>query len=73
MFDFLRRFLRGESGAVTVDWVVLTAAVVALAISAFFGISGGVDFLTTDTATYLEQQDLQSQTNIQDLYSALGG
>lgn len=73
MFDFLRRFLGDESGAVTVDWVVLTAAVVALAISAFFGISGGVDFLTTDTATYLEQQDLQSQTNIQDLYSALGG
>ena len=31
MFIRLKDFLRRESGAVTVDWVVLTAAVVALA------------------------------------------
>ncbi len=31
----LHKVLRDESGAVTVDWVVLTAAVVALAIVAF--------------------------------------
>lgn len=31
MFSKLRKFLRREEGAVTVDWVVLTAAVVVLA------------------------------------------
>ncbi|NDW01163.1 hypothetical protein [Salipiger sp. PrR002] len=30
MRKFLRRFASNEAGAVTVDWVVLTAAVVAL-------------------------------------------
>ena len=30
--DRLKRFLKDESGAVTVDWVVLTSAVVLLAI-----------------------------------------
>lgn len=30
--DCLKRFLRDETGAVTVDWVVLTSAVVILAI-----------------------------------------
>lgn len=29
----IKRFIRCDSGAVTVDWVVLTAAVVALAIA----------------------------------------
>lgn len=31
---FFKRFLRDEAGAVTVDWVVLTAAVVILAVIA---------------------------------------
>lgn len=41
----LNNFFRREDGAVTVDWVVLTAAVVALAGTAYFSIqnaSGGV-------------------------------
>ena len=45
MRNQIRKFLRGESGAVTVDWVVLTAAVVALAGVAYTSIqtaSGGV-------------------------------
>ncbi|WP_424987743.1 hypothetical protein [Microbulbifer sp. S227A] len=45
MRNSLRTFLRDESGAVTVDWVVLTAAVVALATVAFASLqsaSGGV-------------------------------
>lgn len=52
-------FLRGESGAVTVDWVVLTAAVVGLTGVAFTSIqtaSGGVgtgvgDYLTNKEVT----------------------
>ena len=45
MFKRMYKFLRGEKGAVTVDWVVLTAAVVALAGAAYSSIqtaSGGV-------------------------------
>jgi Flp pilus assembly pilin Flp len=34
-------FMRDEDGAVTVDWVVLTAAVVALAGAAITSIQGG--------------------------------
>lgn len=32
MIQFLKNFVRGERGAVTVDWVVLCAAVVGLAL-----------------------------------------
>lgn len=37
-----KMFLDDEFGAVTVDWVVLTAAVVGLGISALVSIGGGV-------------------------------
>lgn len=55
MLKRIKFFLNEESGAVTVDWVVLTAAVVALAGVAFTAIqtsSGGVgtgvgNYLTT--------------------------
>lgn len=42
----MARFARDESGAVTVDWVVLSAAVVALAIAAVNTILGDVSSLT---------------------------
>ncbi|MCT4555327.1 MAG: hypothetical protein N4A53_11610 [Pelagimonas sp.] len=35
MMKFIQNFRKEESGAVTVDWVVLTAAVVGLAIAAY--------------------------------------
>ena len=35
-------FLKDESGAVTVDWVVLTAAVVGLGTLALITVTGGV-------------------------------
>ena len=38
MIQQLRRFLNEESGAITVDWVVLTASVVAMAAISFFQI-----------------------------------
>lgn len=57
MFKRLRAFCLREDGAVTVDWVVLTAAVVTLAGLAFTsiqdasgGVGSGVDtFLTNKT------------------------
>jgi len=37
----LFRFFNDESGAVTVDWVVLTAAIVGLGIAVIASVSGG--------------------------------
>lgn len=38
MIKFIKSFRNDEDGAVTVDWVVLTAAVVGLAIAAYTAI-----------------------------------
>ena len=35
MIKFIKNFRKDEDGAVTVDWVVLTAAVVGLAVAAY--------------------------------------
>ncbi len=35
MINFIKNFRKDEDGAVTVDWVVLTAAVVGLAVAAY--------------------------------------
>ena len=49
----LSRFLRDESGAVTVDWVVLTGAVVGLGLATTAVVSGGVESLSQETAQEL--------------------
>ncbi len=51
MMNFIKNFRKDEDGAVTVDWVVLTAAVVALAAVAYGSISGGIDTLASATET----------------------
>lgn len=38
-------FLKDESGAVTVDWVVLTAAIVGLGLAVLTSVSGGTTVL----------------------------
>lgn len=40
MMSLLKKFRREETGAVTVDWVVLTAAVCGLAVAAIVSIEG---------------------------------
>jgi Flp pilus assembly pilin Flp len=49
----LTDFLKDETGAVTVDWTVLTAATVGLGIAAYGVVSGGVADLSGDTARNL--------------------
>ncbi len=49
MFPFIESFWQDESGAVTVDWVVLTAALVGMAIAVIALVNKGA----TDTATGL--------------------
>ncbi|WP_170465530.1 Flp family type IVb pilin [Ruegeria arenilitoris] len=41
MIKFIKNFRKDEDGAVTVDWVVLTAAVVGLAAVAYTAIGDG--------------------------------
>lgn len=54
MMKFLKKFRKDENGAVTVDWVVLTAAVVALAGAAYQSIEDGASGLTETTGAYIE-------------------
>ncbi len=51
MTNLIKNFANDESGAVTVDWVVLTAAAAAMAIAAGSAISGSTGTLTTNTTT----------------------
>ncbi|MDP3338803.1 Flp family type IVb pilin [Frigidibacter sp.] len=53
LINLFKNFRNDEDGAVTVDWVVLTAAVVGLAIAAMTAINSGVGDLTTDIGTSL--------------------
>lgn len=55
MTDFIKKFHRNETGAVTVDWVVLTTAVVGLAAALVVmqrngsvGVSAGVEAFMTN-------------------------
>ena len=53
MTNFIKAFASDENGAVTVDWVVLTAAVVGLAVAAYGSIQTGTSNLTAATNTSL--------------------
>ena len=53
MIKFIKNFRKDEDGAVTVDWVVLTAAVVALAGAAYTSIQTGASDLTADTGSFI--------------------
>jgi len=57
MIKFIKKFRKDEDGAVTVDWVVLTAAVVALAGAAYTAIEDGATSLTDSTGTFISDQD----------------
>ncbi|MGY6706315.1 hypothetical protein [Roseinatronobacter sp.] len=48
---YLKNFIASESGAVTVDWVVLTAAIVGLGVSVIAYVSTG----TLDLAENIEE------------------
>jgi Flp pilus assembly pilin Flp len=57
MMNFIKNFRKDEDGAVTVDWVVLTAAVVGLAVAAYSSIETGATGLTANTGTFLDGRD----------------
>lgn len=51
MIKFIKKFRKDEEGAVTVDWVVLTAAVVGLGVAGVSTVSGGVNGLASKIVT----------------------
>ncbi len=57
MIKFIKNFRKDEDGAVTVDWVVLTAAIVGLAIAAYGAIETNATTLFNATATAISTQN----------------
>lgn len=53
LFTLINNFRNDESGAVTVDWVVLTAAIVGLGIAVISTVAGGINSMGTTIATAL--------------------
>ena len=58
MTNLIKNFAKSESGAVTVDWVVLTAALVGLGIAVMTVVSGGIQDLSGDINTQLAGQGI---------------
>lgn len=56
-FKFIRKVRKEDDGAVTVDWVVLTAAVVVLGAVVMTAINGKVSDLATSIGNYIGGQD----------------
>lgn len=60
LFSFAKSFLADESGAVTVDWVVLTAAIVGLGLAVITSVRTGVTSLGTDISNSLTSASVVS-------------
>lgn len=58
MLNFIKTFAADEDGAVTVDWVVLTAAVLGMAIMVVALIQGGATDVSTGIGAKLSSATL---------------
>lgn len=58
LFKLMQNFKRDEDGAVTVDWVVLTAAIVGLGIAVLTSVSGGTTSLADKISANLDAQTI---------------
>lgn len=54
LLNIFKNFRKDEDGAVTVDWVVLTAAIVGLGIVVMNVVGGGIEGLSADIVTELD-------------------
>jgi len=59
-FKLMNKFNDLEDGAVTVDWVVLTAAVVGLGVAALAAVRGGVGKLSSSINSNLSSRSIVS-------------
>ena len=57
MFKVIKKFNNEEDGAVTVDWVVLTAAIVGLGLAVMASVRGGTTGLATKISGALASQN----------------
>lgn len=60
LFELVKTFKNDESGAVTVDWVVLTAAIVGLGLAVITTVTNGV----TDIAGDISQEMIDRELGI---------
>ena len=56
----IKEFLRDETGAITVEWVVLTAGVIALSIGAYSAFSFELDFMAM---TWMQNNGMLDKPN----------
>jgi Flp pilus assembly pilin Flp len=59
----LKRLLRDEDGAVTVDWVLLTALMVSLALAALTTVRTGTQDLSGDLGDKMVNYTIQTSFN----------
>jgi hypothetical protein len=64
MLGKIEAFFSNDDGAVTVDWVVLTAAVCGLAIASFASIQQGGKTVSDNVSTYLNDTTVEEIAGI---------
>ena len=60
LFNLINQFKADEDGAVTVDWVVLTAAIVGLGIAVLTSVSGGTTGLASKISSKLNTMSIMN-------------
>ncbi len=58
--DQFTRFIRDEDGAVTVDWVVLTAAIVGIGVVVLTAVGGATADYGTEIGSHLAEQTIKT-------------
>ncbi len=59
MLNFIKNFRNDEDGAVTVDWVVLTAALVGIGVAVVGGVKTQTETVGTSIATKVSASKLE--------------
>jgi Flp pilus assembly pilin Flp len=65
LINLFKSFSKDESGAVTVDWVVLTAAIVGLGMVVVTSVGSGITGLSTKVVTDLNGRTSGYETQAQ--------
>lgn len=58
--SFFKGLIREEDGAVTIDWTVITAALVALALAVTLSIGNGTQSLADELDDHMSTQEIGS-------------
>ncbi|SES13744.1 hypothetical protein SAMN04490244_10648 [Tranquillimonas rosea] len=63
-FKLYKKFQKDEDGAVTVDWVVLTAAIVGLGIAVISSVNSGVTDLADGVKSSLTDAEVNGMSDL---------